>query len=59
MGQEGNPIVAIQRDDNLAVAVALEVVFFVKLGTIMLVVVQLPIYDSVNVLLAVMERLVS
>lgn len=50
---------AIQRDDNLAVAVALEVVFFVKLGTIMLVVVQLPIYDSVNVLLAVMERLVS
>lgn len=50
---------AVQREDDLAVAAALEVVFRVELGAVALVVVQLAVDDGVDVVLPVVEGLVA
>jgi hypothetical protein len=59
MRQKGEAVVFVQCNDNLAVTVAFEVVFFGQLCPIFFVAVKLAIDHSVDVVLVVMERLVS
>lgn len=56
---ERQAVVAVQREDDLAVAAALEVVFRVQVGAVALVVVQLAVDDGVDVVLPVVEGLVA
>lgn len=49
----------VQRENDLAVAVALEVVLLGQLGAVAFMVVELPVHDRMDIVLGIMEWLVA
>lgn len=60
MGQKGHTIVLVQRENDLAVAVAFEFVSLgQQFGAVALMIVELPVHDPVDVIIHSVERLAA